>query len=131
MPLTVFEELESYGINVPMQESLYPFFCCLDFEALLVKNEYQRGRATTLLQSHQPISVAIASNVCHPDCGHTEKEPSCHLCQPLREPMCIVESNVSSLLDQLFAKAEQIQEAAETCTRKKLQVAFAKLDQKN
>ena len=130
VPLTVFEELESYGINVPMQERLYPFFCCFDFEALLVKNECQRGKATTVLQSHQPISVAIASNVCHPDCGHTEKEPACHLCQPLREPVCFVESNVSSLLDQLFAKAEQIQEAAETCTRKKLQVAFAKLDQK-
>ena len=130
VPPTVFEDLDSYGINVPKQDRLYPFFCCFDFEALLVKNEHQKGKVTTVLQTHQPVSVAIASNVCHPDCKHTEKDKQCHLCQSLREPVCFVDTNVSSLLDQLFAKAEQIQEAAEACTRKKLHAAFAKLDQK-
>ena len=127
---TVFEDLESHGINVPKQDRLYPFFCCYDFEAVLVKNKYQKGEVTTVLQSHSPISVAIASNVIHPDCKHTGKEPACHLCLPLREPVCFVEPDVSLLLDQLFAKAGQIQEAAEACTRKKLHPVFAKLEQK-
>ena len=72
----------------------------------------------------------MASNVCHPDCEHTVKEPACHLCQSYREPVCFVESDVGSLLDQLFIKTGQIQEAAEMCTRKKLQDAFVRLEQK-
>ena len=127
---SVFEDLESNGIHVPEEDRLYPFFACFDFEAMLVKNMQQKGDATTVLQSHQPISVAVASNVCHPDCEHTVKEPACHLCQSYREPVCFVESDVGSLLDQLFIKTGQIQEAAEMCTRKKLQDAFVRLEQK-
>ena len=95
---------------------------------MLIKNKYQKGEVTTVLQSHSPILVA--GNVIHPDCNYTGKEPAYHLCLPLREPVCFVEPDVSLLLDQLFAKAGQIQEAAEACTRKTLHQAFAKLEWK-
>ena len=101
---SVFEDFESNRIHVPEEDRLYPFFACFSFEAMLVKNRQQKGDATTVLQSHQPISVAVASNVCHPDCEHTVKEPACHLCQSFRESVCFVESDVGSLLDQLFIK---------------------------
>ena len=37
VPPTVFEDLDSYGINVPKQDRLYPFFCCFDWLRMNIK----------------------------------------------------------------------------------------------
>ena len=60
----LFERLEQHGVCVPREHRIYKMFVCFDFEAILDNSKNQAmGHATTMVNRHRAISVALASNV--------------------------------------------------------------------
>ena len=101
---TVFELLDTLGINVPQSDRFDPYFAVYDFEALQVRiEEVLQGRK--LKYKHVPATVSICSNVPN----HTE---------PLH-----LRSNGDSqqLIDQFVIELLKIQATRETLLTEKYQ----------
>ena len=82
----LFERLEQHGVCVPHEHKIYKMFACFDFEAILDSCENQpMGQATTMVNRHRAISMALASNFCSPECKHGVEDESCAFCQECRE----------------------------------------------
>nr|XP_039250892.1 uncharacterized protein LOC120328465 [Styela clava]XP_039250893.1 uncharacterized protein LOC120328465 [Styela clava]XP_039250895.1 uncharacterized protein LOC120328465 [Styela clava]XP_039250896.1 uncharacterized protein LOC120328465 [Styela clava]XP_039250897.1 uncharacterized protein LOC120328465 [Styela clava]XP_039250898.1 uncharacterized protein LOC120328465 [Styela clava]XP_039250899.1 uncharacterized protein LOC120328465 [Styela clava]XP_039250900.1 uncharacterized protein LOC1203 len=61
---TVFERLEDFNINIPLNQQYYPFRVTFDFECYFpITNEIKDTKCTKYLKEHVPLSVAINSNV--------------------------------------------------------------------
>ena len=61
---SIFEKLADIGIEVPLKDRYFPFFCCFDFEAYFSKEEMPKnGKKLKFEARHIPLSVAVASNI--------------------------------------------------------------------
>ena len=52
---TIFEELEKYGICVPQNDRVYPYFITYDFEAVLQKLQVDNTKKLVWEERHVPI----------------------------------------------------------------------------
>lgn len=84
-PSTIFDELKTYGIIVPENEQYYDNFAFFDFESILTKTQEKSTDRLQWTATHNPISVAIASNI--KDSG---------------ESKCIVNEDLDDLLSNMF-----------------------------
>ena len=110
--LTVFEELEHYQIFVPESERLYPWFCCFDFESMLLKDDI--GNQSTAKEKrvsfHTPISVSICSNL-----------------EGYKDPHTIVNPDVNILAKRMIDYMSLIQQDTLTLAKKKWSHVFDSL----
>ena len=61
---TLFDKLDSFGINYTSEQKLLKNFAMLDFESLCVQEETFRDTITTSwIGKHVPISVSLSSNL--------------------------------------------------------------------
>ena len=110
---TVFEELEDFGVFVPENLRLYPFFAVFDFEAMLVKSADRVSEKLKFTYRHHPISVSINSNVAE-----------------YTEPIHHVSANLEDLLKNMLSSLQKIAVAAEAKTREKLSFVFDILNER-
>ena len=88
---SIFEKLEQYGVHVPEEERIFPWFVCYDFEAMLHPVNDHATAVLEWTQKHVPISVSICSNVK----GYTE-------------PICIVEHTQDKLVGKMVDTMKDI-----------------------
>ena len=125
----LFERLEQHGMCVPREHRIYKMFACFNFEAILDSSENQpMGHSTTMVNRHRAISVALASNVCSPDCKHAVEDESCPFCQPFRKAVCFVNADEDQLLTQMLEHLSSIQEVARSHYQHQFRHVFLTLD---
>ena len=110
---TIFDELEDFGVFVPENLRLYPYFAVFDFEAMLKKTEDRVSEKLEFTHYHKPISVSLNSNVD----GYTE-------------PIHHVSANLDVLLKSMLESLTEIARAAEAKTREKLSFVFDILNER-
>ena len=104
-------------------------FACFDFEAILDSSDNQpMGHSTTMVNRHRAISVALASNVCSPECMHAVEDESCAFCQPFRKAVCFVNADEDQLLTQMLEHLSSIQEVARSHYQHQFRHVFLTLD---
>ena len=114
---------------VPREHRIYKMFACFDFEAILDSSENQpMGHSTTMVNRHRAISVALASNVCSPDCKHAVEDQSCPFCHPFRKAVCFVNADEDQLLTQMLEHLSSIQEVARSYYQHQFRHVFLTLD---
>ena len=122
----IFERLEQHGVCVPREHRIYKMFACFDFEAILDSSENQpMGHTTTMVNRHSAVSVALASNVCSPECKHGVEDESC---QPFGKAVCFVNADEDQLLTQMLEHLSSIQEVARSYYQRQLQHILLTLD---
>lgn len=111
-PNTIFDKLEQYGITVNPSDRLYEWFLVYDFESMLVPTDAgQNSASLQYTEQHVPVSVSVCSNVE----DHTE-------------PLCIVESNIDSLVEKMVEYMSTIAQKATELTKEKLSDVFSALE---
>ena len=61
---TLFDKLDSFGINYMSEQKLFQNLALIDFESICVQEETFRDTSTTTwIGKHVPISVSISSNL--------------------------------------------------------------------
>ena len=61
---TLFDKLDSFGINYTREQKLFKKLAIIDFESICVQEETFRDTITTTwIGKHVPISVSISSNL--------------------------------------------------------------------
>ena len=110
-PKTIFDKLEEYGIVVPAEERIFPWFLVFDFEAMLTPAQESKSDKLTWTAEHVPISVSICSNV-----------------EGFKTPHCIIEPNTNELVAQMVQYMSQISDKSYELAKAKFSKAFAKLD---
>lgn len=78
---TVFEELASYGINVPQQDRNFGEFIVFDMKAMLVPFNESNSEKLIWTHVHRPISVAVCSNA-----------------EGFTQPYCIINTDIEELV---------------------------------
>ena len=81
---TIFNELETFGIDVSDVEKIYPYYAVWDMEALLMKTNYKTSPNLEWVSRHLPISVSIASNI-----------------PPYEAPTCFIERDIHALINSM------------------------------
>ena len=107
--LTVFEELEKYGINVPLKDRLFKYFITYDFEAILKKINTNPSNKLVWEEIHQPISCGVASNFP----GKTKGK-------------CFVNYNLDELLAEMVKYMHSIAEKVEEDQKTEIFTGFSK-----
>ena len=110
--LTIFDELEEYGIQVPDDARFYPWFAVFDCEAILSPCDEGSTRLR-FSREHKVISVSIASNVP----GYTEAK-------------CFVDFDSRQLITNMITYLEKIQCCAYDLAVKRWSLAYSKLNDK-
>lgn len=111
-PNTIFDKLEQYGITVNPSDRLYEWFLVYDFESMLVPTDAgQNSASLQYTEQHVPVSVSVCSNVE----DHTE-------------PLCIVESNIDSLVEKMVEYMSTIAQKATELTKEKFSDVFSALE---
>ena len=106
--LTLFEEMERYGVNVPSELRYYEFRAVYDFECY-----FESALGTGLTAVHVPLSFSINSNVP----GHDQ--PQCH----------VTTGDTQKLIRQFMTVLNEISDAAYVITRAKYEPYFDQLQQ--
>ena len=61
---TLFDKLDSFGINCTIEQKLFKTLAIFDFESICVQEEtFRDTNTTTWIGKHVPISVSISSNL--------------------------------------------------------------------
>ena len=110
--LTVFEELEHFGIFVKEQDRYYDFLLVYDFESILEKITPQTTASTEITHKHVPVSWACTSNV-----------PGFEDC------VCHIDPDPDILVKNLVTYMYKVQSKAKELSMKKWSAALAKLDE--
>ena len=75
-PETLFDKLDSFGINYTSEQKLFKNIAIFDFESICVQEETFRDTATTTwIGKHFPISVSISSNLVEEPIFHCNSDP--------------------------------------------------------
>jgi len=87
---TIFEKLESIGIDISLNDKHYPYYACFDFECYFSQEHLpQNGEKLIFEAYHIPMSVGIAS------CVPSYDQPVCYVSQGDEQEL------VKKLLDYL------------------------------
>ena len=92
-PQSIFEELENYGISVPLSKRFFREFIVFDMESMLLPISEKTSEKLYWTHQHIPISVGICSNV-----------------DGFTAPRCIVNENVDMLIQEMVEYFKTIQE---------------------
>jgi hypothetical protein len=109
--LTIFEELDSFSIHVPIEERFYKEFIVFDMEAMMKPVDSKISNKLMWTFEHVPISVSIASN--HRD---------------FTEPYCIVNENLDELTEEMIKYMTLIGNSIREDKMKRLQSYSEDLD---
>ena len=109
---TIFEELDLVGIYTKPEDRVYPWFIVYDFEAVLEKLQHSTSSVTELTNKHFPISVAVCSNI-----------------SQYRKPICIMNSDYPTLINQWFSILDSIHEVIICEARAKWEYIVVQLDE--
>lgn len=110
-PRHIFQEFEYLDIRVDDDLRLYPFFITYDFEAMLQTDNVPPATEKSIWShEHRPVSFSMCSNVP----GHVD-------------PVCEIESDVSSLIKKFVERASEIQ----TTAQKYMKTRFANVLKKH
>ena len=93
-PKTVFQDLESFGIRIPPQQSIFREFIVFDMEAMLIPTQESNSEKLTWTHRHHPISVGICSNF-----------------KEYKEPFCIVNAKEEELITEMVVYMTKIADA--------------------
>lgn len=107
---SVFEQLEEFGIDVPLEKRFCPYFAVYDFEALLLKKEIKTSDKLKFTAEHQPVSCAVSTNV------------------PRFEPVCFVDENPDKLVEALFEHLEKISSVQNQILSSQFEPVFQELE---
>ena len=110
-PKTIFDKLEEYGIVVPAEERIFPWFLVFDFEAMLISTQEPKSEKLVWTAEHVPISVSICSNV-----------------DGFQTPYCLVDPNTNDLVAQMVQYMLKISAKSYELAKVKFAEAFTKLD---
>ena len=112
---TIFQELEEYGITVPVKDQTYPFFAVFDCEAMLIPNLQDKDDTGKLhwKEEHKPISVSICSNL-----------------EGFNEPKCFVDPVPENLVTSMMDYLRSISKDAYTAALDRWENAITELDEK-
>ena len=120
---TLFDKLDSFGINYTSEQKLFQNLAIFDFESICVQEETFRDTITTTwIGKHVPISVSISSNLV---------EEPIFLCNS--DPHHLVASFIGALenlASQSKAKMKNLFLEIETTIRIKLGIILEKLTQR-
>ena len=129
-PKPLFEQLEEYGFQVPLEVQFFPFFAFFDFESILDKtSSTKEGENTEILSEHRPVSFAVASNVCSEECWHPISE-SCGLCANFKEAECVVDSDVQSLIKKFIEILRKHQTTSQKYMRERFKDILIPLEER-
>ena len=121
---TLFDKLDSFGINYTIEQKFFKNLTKFDFESICVQEETSRDTiATTWIGKHVPVSVSISSNIV--------EEPF-FLC--ISDPHHLVASFIGvleNLASQSKAKMKNLFLDIETTIKIKLGSIFEKLTQRH
>ena len=109
---TIFDKLESVGINISRNQKYFPYYIVWDMEAMLQKIQPSTQDKLKWLTKHIPISISIASNVA----GY-------------EEPTCIVEMNAKSLISKMMTRLLEISNTSYNILKDKYSSLNAELDE--
>jgi G:T-mismatch repair DNA endonuclease (very short patch repair protein) len=110
---TIFEELENYGISIPLSERKFEEFVVFDMEAMLTPISLHPTKKLSWTHEHIPISVALCSNV-----------------DGFTEPICIVNDNCDELVGEMVDYMKEIADVVRTKKLEKFENVFKKLHDK-
>ena len=90
-PTTLFDNLKSLNIHVPLECQFYNKFIVWDMEAILLKSNINKIEKLTWISQHHPISVSIASNL-----------------ENFQESQCFVNTNPNHLIEEMMSYISEI-----------------------
>ena len=102
-PSTVFSSLSEYGIYVEEKDTFQDYLAVYDIECALERIDESGGDNVKFYQRHNPISVAICSNV-----------------DGYEDPEVIIDANPEELVKKLVSKLNAISKKASELTLNKL-----------
>jgi hypothetical protein len=109
--LTIFEELDSFSIHVPIEERFYKEFIVFDMEAMMKPVESKISNKLMWNFEHLPISVSLCTN--HRD---------------FTKPYCIVNENLDELTEEMIKYMTLIGNSIREDKMKRLESYFQELD---
>ena len=112
-PLTIFEQMDEVGVNIPEKLRYISQFATFDFESLLLSHQEQISHATKILQVHKPLSFSIISNVE----GYTE-------------PIFVVNQDSEKLIDSFYEIICSIQKKYSSDRQKEYRIYLDILQEK-
>ena len=110
-PSTVFSSLEEYGIYVEEKDRFGEYIAVYDIECALERIDESGGNNIKFYQRHNPISVAICSNV-----------------DGYEEPEVIIDADPDQLVNKLVSKLNAISKKASQLSLQKLSWVKEKLE---
>jgi len=73
---TIYEKLESIGVNIPFNDRHYPYYACFDFECYFSQEHLPKNGEKLIFEAyHIPMIVGIAS------CIPGYEQPVCYVSQ--------------------------------------------------
>ena len=130
-PQSIFERLQLYGFDTNPEDRYYPFLATFDMESLLLKSPTQpnMNENTIIVNSHHPVSVAVASNISTLDCQHTiTGQNVCIYCKSYKEPTCFINTEPEQLIEQFVQHLRQIQRVSSQYMLSKFSSVISKLN---
>jgi len=71
---TIYEKLESIGVDIPFNDRHYPYYACFDFEYYFSQEHLPKNGKKLIFEAyHFPMSVGIAS------CIRGYEQPVCYV----------------------------------------------------
>jgi len=110
--LTIFEELEDYGIHVAQANRFFKDFIVFDLESMLSVVDERSTDKLLWTRRHNPISASICSN-------HTD----------FQSPYCIVNENTNTLVNEMVWYMRIIRTAIYHSKKRTLGRYFIELDE--
>ena len=106
---TIFDRLDEFGIAVPAQDRLFPWFAVYDFESVLIPCDEQTAK-TAWIRRHEPVSVSICSNV-------------------RRDPQCFINQDQTSLIKEMMEYLGEISDEVYETAKQKWSYVFTQLEE--
>ena len=110
LPKNIYQKLEDCGITVAKRDRHYQYFSVLDFESVLIKMEEPAGLSTKIINQHHPISVSVSNNISK------------------SAPVCYIDEDPITLVDQLVSYLQCVQQKASQLMRERFKVILSILD---
>ena len=112
LPLTIFEELENYGVNIPLQDRVYKYRMTFDCEVFLTRGDTPPNTLKVeYSHKHHLASVSVSSNVPgfqDPRCFVSDGSPKDLMLQVVKYMLIIANTTACLLQDHFSEYIEEI-----------------------
>ena len=115
LPSTIFEELETYGINIPQEKRIYKYRITFDCEVFLTRDDTPANTAKIeYSHRHNLASISVCSNVPNyenPMCFISNGSPKELVMEVVKYMLCISKESTSLLSEFYSDFLDQIEES--------------------